>query len=188
MKPTPKATAPPAQTDLLERLRAKAQRFEDDLNHEAARLLQDCIAAFEALEPRAPVLRVAFHRPVASKKNSKELRHGKRPDGTPYTYTGRSSKAKKDEESLALVALAAARAARWKQLEDEEVELRIVWNVGAGLELEVRSLGPRPKAKRTGRARDAVGMLETIADALEGVAYRNDRQVARVVLERRVDS
>ena len=136
----------------------------------------------------SPTLRVDFHRPVASKKNSKERKFKRRADGSRYSYTGRSKKAQNDEETLQLVALAAARAQDWKLLEEDEVELRVVWNVEGGLALEVRSIGPKPKAPRTGRSRDLVGMLETIADALQRVAYRDDAQIARVVLERHIPS
>lgn len=146
------------------------------------------LEAFDALSEgsSAPTLRVDFHRPVASKKNSKERKFRRRADGTQYSYTGRSKKAQKDEETLQLVALAAARAQDWKLLEEDEVELVVVWNVEGGLTLEVRSIGPKPKAPRTGRSRDLVGMLETIADALQRVAYRDDAQIARVVLERHI--
>jgi len=40
---------------------------------------------------------------------------------------------------------------------------------------------------KTGRKRDLANLADTILDALQGAAYSNDRQVARLTMERVLD-
>lgn len=47
----------------------------------------------------------------------------------------------------------------------------------------VSCLGPRPKG-RTGRKRDVVNVPELVLDALQGLAYANDNQVADLSVRR----
>jgi len=49
--------------------------------------------------------------------------------------------------------------------------------------VSVRSLRPRPKG-RTGRKRDLSNLPDVVLDAIQGFAYANDNQVARLIVER----
>lgn len=114
---------------------------------------------------------------VASKKNRREwiVRGGRR-------LLVPSAAAASDEMGLRLLA---ARAG--SLIVDDDVELRIVYHARSGtIDLECESIGPRPKGF-TGRKRDAHGMIETIADALQGSWFTNDSQIARLFLERLLD-
>jgi len=51
--------------------------------------------------------------------------------------------------------------------------------------VEVWSLGPRPKGK-TGRKRDLQNLQEGILDCLQGLAYKDDNQVAMLHMHRDV--
>lgn len=61
----------------------------------------------------------------------------------------------------------------------EDCELSYVESVnGKSMTVTVRPIGPQPKG-RSGRWHDLHGTLETIADALQGVTYEDDRQIAQ---------
>ena len=67
---------------------------------------------------------------------------------------------------------------------DEEIALVVIYDVAsATVEIQVGPCGEKPKGV-TGRRRDVQGFLETICDALEGLAYKNDNQVSMVVMRR----
>jgi Holliday junction resolvase RusA-like endonuclease len=115
---------------------------------------------------------------VASKKNRREwiVRGGRR-------FLVPSASASSDETTLHLLAASAEGAL----IAEDDVELRIVYHARSGtVDLECESIGPRPKGF-TGRKRDAHGMIETIADALQGAWFTNDNQIARLTIERRLD-
>ena len=126
------------------------------------------------------VLRFTMHRPIASKKNGRRFGRSR----------GRikllpSDKARTDEQTLRMLALHAASAQGWRLVEDDDVEVRLVYRYAdEEVDVEVRRIRPRPDG-RSGRARDLHGMFEALADALQGVAYRNDNQVARVEMARK---
>lgn len=118
---------------------------------------------------------------VASKKNRRRwIRRGRKKFLVP------SSEATADESSLHEAAVRSLPAGTIP-FPDDDVELTIVYHARSGkVDIGCRSIGPRPKGF-TGRRRDAHGMIETIADALQDAFYRNDNQVARLVIERHLD-
>lgn len=67
---------------------------------------------------------------------------------------------------------------------DDDIAVRIEHEVEADLiHVEVESIGPKPKGK-TGRGRDVDNFASTVLDALNGVAYGDDRQVALLQVKR----
>ena len=94
---------------------------------------------------------------------------------------GRKSKAV--VKALALQAVAEI-LGRLKNLEpkllgtDDDVSVEIIIDVPRQVAVvEVRRLGPKPSG-RTGRGKDLDNMASTILDAMNKVAYGDDRQVA----------
>ena len=70
---------------------------------------------------------------------------------------------------------------------EAELEMRVLWDVVRGVvtvELEEVSRLPARPRKKTGRVRDVINMPAVIADALEGLAYVDDAQIRRLVVER----
>lgn len=55
------------------------------------------------------------------------------------------------------------------------------------IDICVRELDPEPTRGRNGRSMDLHGIFETVADALQGSAYADDRQVSHVELVRILD-
>lgn len=96
----------------------------------------------------------------------------------------RSHRVARQESNLALLA---AQQFGWRGkplFGTDEVSIRITRRVAANVvEVEVTNLGPPPKG-RTGRDRDTQNLGDSICDALQGIAYRNDNQVQRITIER----
>ncbi len=121
-------------------------------------------------------LRIRFPRPVASKKNRR------RPIGNGRTVASRE--ASSDERALRTLALLEMHGQGFQRVESDDVEIVMRHFVEEDeIEIQVRALRPKPKG-RSGRRRDLHGMIETVADALQGVAYANDNQVGSVRMER----
>lgn len=88
-----------------------------------------------------------------------------------------SKEAKQDLERIAQHARAAMAEQGWAFCEDDELDLSYDYDVPRDQTIiTVTVLGPRPKGT-TGRKQDAFAALETIADALQNVLYRNDSQI-----------
>jgi hypothetical protein len=67
---------------------------------------------------------------------------------------------------------------------DEDIAVNITHHVFEdSVEVEVCTCGPQPKGK-TGRGRDLDNLASTILDALNGIAYDDDRQVAWLQVKR----
>jgi hypothetical protein len=67
---------------------------------------------------------------------------------------------------------------------DDSIGVKIVHEVATGLvHVEVWSEGPKPAGK-TGRGRDIDNMATAILDAIQGVAFGNDRQVSWLQVKR----
>ena len=67
---------------------------------------------------------------------------------------------------------------------DDEVCVRMVHDVASDvLHVRVYNMGPRSRG-RTGRKRDVVNMPELVLDALQGIAFTNDRQVGWLTVAR----
>lgn len=117
--------------------------------------------------------------PPVNKKNRHMIhRRGSR------RWIGPTPEARESENSVHFQADYARRAHGFPTLEDEDVRVEVLHHVQSDtLTVRVEPIGPRPKGK-TGRKRDLIGMAETILDALEGAVYRNDNQVAELVLRR----
>lgn len=66
----------------------------------------------------------------------------------------------------------------------EEVAVTIVRHVAAEtVTVTIENLGPPPKG-RTGRDRDTQNLADTICDALNGIAWDDDRQVQTITIRR----
>lgn len=78
-------------------------------------------------------------------------------------------------------------AAEEPLLADDDVAVQMVHDVAREVvEVTVSRIGPRPKGK-TGRKRDVVNIPELVLDALQGLAYANDNQVAHLTVGRSLD-
>jgi len=122
--------------------------------------------------PIGTAFEFTLSRPVASKKNGRRpWKRGNRVFFIP------SAKAVEDERTVADVARSvvgdvmpfgpddALRIDYQHDIETDRVTVR------------VEKVGTLPTKGRRGTRRDVFGMLETIADALQGVLYPDDRQV-----------
>ena len=123
--------------------------------------------------------RVSITVPIpASKKNRRILNtKGKHPILLPSPDAKQSEKEIRDAWIEAVGRLAPV----W---DSEEIAVSVTYAVKTQkVTIDVEPLAPRPKGV-TGRRRDLHGMIETVCDALEGLAYKNDNQVAVVVMRR----
>lgn len=114
--------------------------------------------------------------PPASKKNGKRwLKRGRKMTLVP------SVKAVRSERDLAIAArLAIARIGDAVMPFDHEdaIRLDVIHDIGTDMvHVRVSKIGELPAKGKRGTKRDSHGMIETIADALQGVAYPDDRQV-----------
>jgi hypothetical protein len=116
----------------------------------------------------------------ASKKNSQQIlrrRSGRR-------FVRASDQAVADEAAVHLLARSAAGPG--VRFGDRDVAVRMVaYPLKQRVEVTVTDAGPKPKGS-TGRRRDLHNLAEVILDALQGVAFENDNQVARLEMERRL--
>lgn len=113
----------------------------------------------------------------ASKKNNKVVRQTKK-----GIQVGWSSKVTRQERLIAELAAAGVpmRAAGPLLGDVDDVRMLLRHDVAREVvQVEVYRIGP-PKeiAGRTGRRRDVPNLFELTCDALEGVVYGNDRQIA----------
>lgn len=114
--------------------------------------------------------------PPASKKNGKRwLKRGRKMTLVP------SVKAVRSERDLAIAArLAIARIGDAVMPFDHEdaIRLDVIHDIGTDMvHVRVSKIGELPAKGKRGTKRDSHGMIETIADALQGVVYPDDRQV-----------
>jgi hypothetical protein len=88
---------------------------------------------------------------------------------------------KADEAAIRLLALGKVRGGLPLIPKGTDARVTIVWRVRARrCEVFVEELGPTPP----GVTRDAANLPCSILDALQTVAYQNDRQVAELVVRR----
>lgn len=80
-------------------------------------------------------------------------------------------------------------ALRPRKIESADVEVEFVYHaISDSIDVVVREGSPKPTKGRNGRGRDLDNMVATLLDALRlGGAYSDDRQVARLVVERWLD-
>lgn len=123
--------------------------------------------------------------PPASKKNGKRwLKRGRK------TFLVPSAKAvasERDLASAARLAISRSGAAAMPFDQEDTIRLDVIHDIDTDMVhvrvskiglLPERTPSGRPKnGKKLGTKRDTHGMIETIADALQGVVYPNDRQV-----------
>lgn len=118
-------------------------------------------------------------RPVASSKNRRRIfARGRRVASMP------SEQAVSD---TAMVAAAAREASHGLSFGPHD-QLRLdYWHVldRDTVGVRVTKIGEMPTKGKRGTKRDLHGMLETIADALQGVLYQDDRNVEQVSCARR---
>ena len=116
--------------------------------------------------------------PPASKKNRRIIKTtGKHPLSLP-------SKEARDSEQEIRNAFTAATKRLDVIWPDQDIAIDVTFFVKENVyEIAVQALGPKPKGK-TGRRRDLHGALETICDALNEIAYTDDRQVAFIKMRR----
>lgn len=123
---------------------------------------------------------VTFEFPVwKSSKNDVQLSRGKLRKG---------DRSRRHGDALHMVAASiASNVSRGTLFGDvDDVALELTHNVRTEtVTVVVRTLGkPGKVEKRTGRNRDVHNLLDTLADALEGALYANDKQVALAVARR----
>lgn len=110
--------------------------------------------------------------PVASSKNRKRIfaRPGKRAIVLP------SKQARDDIAEIRALAAAAARGMQFGP--DDALRIDYVHDIGDdSLTVTVTKIGTLPTKGKRGTKRDVHGMLETVADAMQGVLYANDSAV-----------
>ncbi|MCK9604155.1 MAG: RusA family crossover junction endodeoxyribonuclease [Candidatus Omnitrophica bacterium] len=143
---------------------------------------------------RSPVLALVLPAWPASKKNSREILRR----GAPCPVCGirpglglRPSRAARASGLEVTLAAAAAWGHHPPIPEDRAVELYLELRVGraAGRDqvfLEVFDLGPEGElARGRGRRQDVDNVVSTVMDALQGIVFRADSQVSRVVVARK---
>lgn len=134
-------------------------------------------------DDQRPVIRFETEGPWASLKNGRKFMAvgAKR-----RVISVPSDQAVADKAMLRFLAARACAAAGLPANEAfgaDDCEVRVTWHSFSGrCEVEVSSMGPPPKGK-TGRTRDLQNLIEALCDALNDVVWRDDRQVARVVME-----
>lgn len=123
--------------------------------------------------------------PPASKKNGKRwLKRGRKTFLVPSV---KAVESERDLASAARLAIARGGAATMPFDEDDAIRLDVIHDIDTDIVhvraskiglLPERTPSGKPKnGKKLGTKRDAHGMVETIADALQGVVYPDDRQV-----------
>lgn len=124
--------------------------------------------------PIGTAVEFVMPRPVASSKNRKRIfGRGKR------KIVLLSRDAERDVADVRLLALAAARGVEFHA--DDALSLTYAHNVHDDtLRIRVEKIGELPPSggrRKRGTKRDVHGMLETIADALQGTLYENDSAI-----------
>lgn len=115
----------------------------------------------------------------ASKKNNTVIKRPLR--GKPFI--GPNARVKAEEITIAGLAWAQMLQDRIREIPlSHDVALDVVHVIakkagGDRCIITVRDLGEPPKRARTGRVRDAINTIALIADALQKVAYRDDKQI-----------
>lgn len=125
---------------------------------------------------------------VASKKNNTTPRLD---PTTGRLWVGKRRNVRAQERAIRDAVHQAARAAGTVPLfGGDDVAVAVQWDwQRQQLLVEVRSMGPAPRVRgRTGRGRDLANMLDTLLDALQGAAFDDDRQVARVTMDKVTDA
>lgn len=114
-----------------------------------------------------------------SKKNSQQIRSGAR-----GLFVQASEGARMAEEAIALCALAALPKRLTRHgpaFGDNYVAVRLTLDEDAEqTTVEIQDLGPQPKTGRRHTRRDVHNVADVFMDALQGIAFRDDRQ-ARLV-------
>jgi len=96
----------------------------------------------------------------------------------------RALRSAEEIRGAAYEALAAQRSFSGSYFGDDNIAVSIEHNVAADtVTVEVWSVGPKPKGK-TGRGRDVDNFASTILDALNGLAYDDDRGVSSLQVKR----
>lgn len=111
--------------------------------------------------------------PVSSSKNRRRLfARGKRVISLP------SERAEGDTSLIRLLALGVSGGVKFGP--DDALELAYTHDIESDrLTVRVTKIGTLPTKGKRGTRRDVHGMLETIADALQGVLYPNDSAIDR---------
>lgn len=164
------------------------------------RLAQDAKPTVQQLfaEPVVPItaslpsLHFTIPTPPSS-KNTQQLRviYGRNGKPVPTRYRPKEVMVATEQiqeaacEALRLQAPTCYRA-RTPLLSDEDAQVEMVHNVqNESVDVVVRGIGARPKG-RTGRRRDVVNLPELVLDAMQGIAFGNDNQVADLRVWRNV--
>lgn len=124
-----------------------------------------------------------------AKKNNTVIRTA-RPKGQPAKRWVAPNKRVEQEEKLIAgltrVEMSRAKAKAIPAANDVAMTVTIIHGkakVQDRCEVTVQDLGPPPKRKRTGRRLDAINVPAIIADALNRIAYDDDRQITRLTVE-----
>lgn len=127
------------------------------------------------------IFRVPFV-PRSKKNNMVPIRAGGR------RFIGPSQALRSEERAIAQIAQAAIAAAGLPPVPFGQREVLMVINrdvLAEELTVEVWDLGDPPKG-RTGRDHDTQNLGEVICDALNGVAWDDDRQIRDYVVRRQI--
>lgn len=162
----------------------------------AAQLFADPIAD-AAIE--VPTLRFTVPTPPAAKNSRRIFRTGavcpkcRKPTG--HLGSSMSDEARHAREKIIEEAVDALRrqapqafSERRPLLPDEDVGVTVVHNVkNDTADVVIEKRGPKPAGKGpTGRRRDVTNVPELVLDAVQGIAYHNDNQVADLRVWRNV--
>lgn len=130
--------------------------------------------------PAGTFIEFELPRPVASSKNRRRIfARGRRVVSLP------SAQAVSDVEMVRQAALGATAVCGTRFGPDDALCLDYWHDVAADtVRVRVTKVGTLPQKGRRGTKRDLHGMVETIADALQGVLFPNDNQVDEVAMRR----
>lgn len=128
---------------------------------------------------RRPVLQLRLPT-VASKKNETTQHYS-----AGRVRVGKGKRVEQQENAIAIAVQVAIGFGTllFSELEDLSMQVVWLWDIEM-LQVTVQSLGIRPELEggRTGRRRDLANQLCLLLDALQGCAYANDSQVARITM------
>lgn len=132
--------------------------------------------------PSAPAFRIVIGGVPKSKKNGQQIRRKK--NGQPFVK--QSDASGRFEARLRRLA---KRAIGEHGLGDHYVAVRIVIDEGTAEDpakktaIEIYDLGPKPSRGRTDTTRDVHNCADSVMDALNEIAWNDDRQARIVVCE-----
>ncbi|MEO0479615.1 MAG: RusA family crossover junction endodeoxyribonuclease [Planctomycetota bacterium] len=102
----------------------------------------------------------------------------------------KSEKVRHSEQDIQAAAIEARGRMGKPLIVDHDVSMLIEHDVATDeVDITISDVGPAqcvPGTSKTGRKRDIQNLVDVICDALEGIGYTNDNQIAEILIKRKV--